>query len=644
MCSKQHLSFGVVTPEAGAIILPPKLIAMNDIEHIIKENKRRNAALHTPYDPITGQGACGDRQLAGGLWLPSLLLNERPDYRSLPELERHRLRVRYDFEYWAATCVTIRDKLSGRNVRFVLNAPQRRLLAVMERQRLERRPIRVILLKARQWGGSTLVQMYMAWFQMVLRTGWNSLICGHKHNTSRAIKQMYRLMLRHYPDNLLEGETLRFANYEGSRDIQQLNARDCLVITGSSRSEDAVRGFNLAMAHLTEVAFWASSAMHNPEDVMRSVLGTVLPEPDTIVVIESTANGVGNFFHTEWLRAQSGLSDKVAVFVPWHEIELYRQPVDDVEALWSSMDDYERQLWNEGCTLEMIAWYHSKRREYSSHTLMMEEFPSNDIEAFTNTGNGVFDLSQLAALRQLCRPPVQMGDIVGNWLAPGDARIVPSQEGPLQVWKFPELDGPPMRYVVAVDVGGRGDKADWSVMAVLDIHDRRSQPPELVAQWRGHLDHDLLAWKAVHLAQLYANALLVIESNTLETEFTELDAGQYILSIIGRSYGNLYYRSCDRKGHRKFGFHTNRTTKRQAIYALIAAVREQGYIERSHAAIDEMATYELTRKGGFEAMPGHHDDILMTRAIALHVIAHLPSPPTPISPANKQSILRLTPL
>ena len=614
---------------------------MEDITQIIAENTRRNRALQLPYDPVTGLGACGARTRLGDEWLPDPLLAECPDYPTLPPDARRKVRIRHDFEYWAATCATIKDKLSGQNIRLVLNAPQRRLLAVLEQQRLAGRPIRVILLKARQWGGSTLVQMYMAWFQLVLHTGWNSVICGHKHNTSRAIKQMYRLLLRNYPDDLKdEQEQLKFANYEGSRDVQQLGGRDCLVICGSSRSEDAVRGFNLAMAHLTEVAFWASSAMHDPEDVMRSVLGTVLAEPNTIVVLESTANGVGNFFHNEWLRAQSGHSDKVAVFVPWHEIELYRQTVADPAALWASLDEYERRLWDEGCTLEQLAWYHSKRKEYGTHTQMMEEFPSNDIEAFSNTGNCVFDLGQLDRLRQTCLPPAVTGDIEGNWLSPGGAHIVEQCNGPLQVWQQPEHDGTVLRYLVTVDVGGRSDKADWSVMAVFDLHDRRNRQPEVVAQWRGHIDHDVLAWKAVHLAQCYDNALLVIESNTLETEYTEADGGQYILNVIGRQYGHLYSRSRDRKGHRKFGFHTNRQTKRQAIYALIAAVREGQYVERCHGAIDEMCTYELTRQGGFEAMPGHHDDILMTRAIALQVLHELPMPHPTLTTDDRQSILK----
>ena len=107
-----------------------------------------------------------------------------------------------DFPRWCEECVTVIDKLTGAPVPFRLNAPQRRVAAVMEGQRRQGRPIRLILLKARQWGGSTLVQVYMAWMQMVRHRGWNSLICGHVKDASANIRGMYSMLLREYPASL----------------------------------------------------------------------------------------------------------------------------------------------------------------------------------------------------------------------------------------------------------------------------------------------------------------------------------------------------------------------------------------------------------------------------------------------------------
>ena len=149
---------------------------MNDtlynIEEILEENERRRARLdEDAYDPLTGVGCCGERVEAGGCLIPATVLTRSPDYLSLEPLEQERRRIEEDFEFWCARCVTIKDKLSGRNVPFILNRPQRRLLGVMEEQRMAGKPVRVILLKARQWGGSTLVQMYLAWMQLVRHKG-----------------------------------------------------------------------------------------------------------------------------------------------------------------------------------------------------------------------------------------------------------------------------------------------------------------------------------------------------------------------------------------------------------------------------------------------------------------------------------------
>lgn len=588
------------------------------IKKITEENARRNLALDVPYDPVTGEGCCGERVEVGGRWLPAAMVNEHPEWESLQEEELNRLRIRYDFEFWATTCATIKDKTSGRCINFRLNAPQRRLLSVMEGERTACRPVRIILLKARQWGGSTLVQMYMAWLQIVIHRQWNSLICGHLKQTSYAIKRMYNTLLRNYPPEYVDdGVKLEFRNFEGSSSVQQLCGRDCLLVLGSSRSEDAVRGYDIALAHLTEVAYWSSTPMHSPEDVVRSVSGTVSLMPDTVVVYESTANGVGGFFYDEWIRAKAGQCDKIAVFVPWNEIEIYRCPVEDVEALWQSLDEYERDLWDNGCTLEMINWYHNKRREYPSHSHMMAEFPSNDLEAFAGSGSCVFDVNALEAFAADVTPPPVTGDISGDYMSDRNVAFYPSPTGLFAMWRDRDPLASPGRYMVVVDVGGRSAKADYSVILVMDTHnDMPNSRPEVAAQWRGHIDHDLLAWKALQTARYYNNARLVIESNTLETENTDCDAGEFILDTIAKRYSMLY-----RRANKKPGFQTNRHTKPRAIYALIQAVRERGYIERDREAINEMATYERNKKGKFEAMEGHHDDIVMTRAIALAVMA-----------------------
>ncbi len=613
---------------------------MNGIEDILNENRRRNAALETCYDPVKGLGCMGERCRVepadyndGEAWVPAAMLDDVRYMAVSGRDEWVRLRCEYDFEYWCAMCVTIQDKLTGRDRRLVLNAPQRRVAALLESDRVAGRPMRLIMLKARQWGGSTLVQVYAAWIQCKHCRNWHLLICAHVKDTAASIRGMYSKMLADYPAQYWDGdEPPRFRPYERSVNIREIAGRNCRVTIGSSESQESVRGADYAMAHLSEVAFWQNTEKYNPDGFIRAVCGGIAMAPNTLIVLESTANGVGNFFHNEWLRSKSGMSDKHAVMVPWYEIEMYRRKVDDAATLWKEMDDYERGLWKRGLTLEMINWYHCKRREYPSHSMMKAEYPTDDVEAFVNTGSGLFDMEHIERLRRGCRNAVLVGELTAESpTGPGalrGIRFCNDNQGGLQLWKWPERErGRPHvndRYVVSVDIGGRSQASDYSVVTVIDRNALADGgKAEIVAQWRGHTDHDLLAWKCAMIAQWYNEALLVVESNTLETECTEGDHGLFILDQLGDVYRNMYYREnfdqmSGTAGY-KLGFHVNRATKRLVINALIALARDGGYIERASVACDEMATYEQKANGSCGAKAGCHDDVVMSRAIGLYV-------------------------
>ena len=150
--------------------------------------------------------------------------------------------------------------------------------------------------------------------------------------------------------------------------------------------------------------------------------------------------------------------------------------------------------------------------------------------------------------------------------------------------------------------------------------------PTVVAQWRGHVDHDILARKSVAVARYYNTALLVIESNTYETADYggSSDSNLFILSRLAEEYPNIYRResfdTLTRTRTTRVGFHTNRSTKAMLIAGLIEAVRDATYVERDPEACNELLTYRSLPNGAYAARDGRHDDILMTRAIALHVI------------------------
>ena len=352
--------------------------------------------------------------------------------------------------------------------------------------------------------------------------------------------------------------------------------------------------------------------------------------------MESTANGTGNYFHQECERAKRGESDKRFLFIPWFEIEMYSVPVEDYDALITSLTDYEKDLWDKGATLEAIAWYRMKRKEYRDHADMMAEYPSDDVEAFNHTGERVFDIRQVQRLRESCRPADKVGEVYGKAfsgkLALQDLHFKEEGGGRLQIWSSPDTDmSVKDRYLVVVDIGGRSSKADYSVIVVYDRYWMLfGGVPEIVAQWRGHIDHDLLAWKSVQIAAFYHHALLVIESNTLETEHTDGEHTEYILDTIADSYTHLYARVSAEmirsQVPSKWGFHMNRSTKTMVVNHQIQMLRENGYIERDIQACYEHDVFERKPNGSFGAMDGHHDDILITRCIGNYICYTEPLP------------------
>ena len=573
-----------------------------------------------------------------------------------------RIRSRHDFPFWAATYVWIKNKGGGEDVLFRLTRPQRRFVECLEEKRLAGKPIRIILLKARQWGGSTTSQLYMAWLQLVHRVGLNSLIIAHQTSGSDEIRDMFDRMLNRYPVSMLYELGAQFDENEPklvgigmSGLIHAVPQRNCKIKIGTAKNPDSCRGGDYNLVHCSEVGLWEKTEKKSPEDIVRSACSGVLYKPYTAIVYESTANGTGNFFQIEYDAAKKGESQFEALFVSWFDIEQYSLDFDSDEEKYDfALRLYENRendnansnreesghylywLWNKGATLEAINWYIHERAKSNEHAIMASEYPSDDVEAFVHSGTRVFDKYRVEALRATCKPPVQIGDVYADFdegkKALQNLRFKEDRQGLLWVWSHPEIDPDEKvtdRYLTVVDVGGRSNKADWSVIVVFDrLFMAEGGKPVVVAQWYGHIDIDLLAWKAAQIAAYYDNSLLVIESNTLETHDKERnvdgDQSQFILNQVKDVYPNLYERKQPEEAivegaPKRYGFHTNVATKPMIISTLVKVIREAMYIERDSRCLDEYNFYEKRKNGSFGAIVGKHDDLLMTRAIGLHI-------------------------
>lgn len=562
-------------------------------------------------------------------------------------LEFCRIRIRHDFEYWAKSMAIISDKGKGRDIPFTLNRPQRNYLKAMENLRLKNEPIDIILCKARQWGGSTLTQLYMLWIQLVHKRNWNSVICGDIEKQSSIVAGMLAKVINNYPLWATNGKKITTSPYQGAQKTRVISWSNSRYSLGSSQKPDSLRSEDISMAHLTEVGLWKATAGRKPEDLVQSIFGSIASGPYTMKILESTAKGVGNFFHRTWIDAVAGRNNFTPVFIPWYAIDIYSKSLDKehYNSFIANMNDYEKELFRLGATLEAIAWYRDKRRELPDEWRLFSEFPSTANEAFQSSGRRVFRISYVQSIRSSCIPPAFKGDIIVKYepydkkrkegkiefvaAAPGEN----SNENSLWVWLMPDnQEHLRDRYIVSVDVGGISDKADYSCIVVADrLSMLDGGVPEIAACWHGHIEHDKLAHKAVDIARAYDNALLVIESNTLETEGSEGDNFEYILNEIAGEYSNLYCRTSQqeiRQGRpRRWGFHTNTSTKPMVINFLVKALRDGLYIERCIETTYELDLYEIKENGKeMGAVEGNHDDRVMATAILIWVCYNHPLP------------------
>ena len=551
----------------------------------------------------------------------------------------HEKRLDHDFEFWAFVCIKIKNKEGGGDINFKLNYGQRKLLKALMEMFNKGIPIRIILLKARQWGGSTLVQIFMFWIQARHKTNWNSVIAAHVNQASSNIRSMIRKAIDSYSLG-----NLSLKPFEGTQNIKFIPERSNKITIGSMETPDSIRADDIAMAHLSEVGLWKKTEGKKPEDLIQSILGTVDLMAKTVIVIESTAKGVGNFFHKTWIDSKRTGSYK-PVFVAWFEIERYNIPFEDNEEklnLIKSLTEDEWELWNQGATLEGIKWYRIKLAAYKGDKVSMcSEFPSNDVEAFQGTGNRFFPVAVIQKARRFVKDPLYTGDVHADALKGPESlnniKIEKSNSGLLSVWAEPEIFDDTRylhRYCVTVDIGGRSKGADDSIIKVWDrFWMMTGGMPELVACWAGKTDFDLLAWKVVQICKMYDDAFMIPEINKMREDTSDFYEGDQFYTLVDEIidyYDNIFCRTnidqVRAGAPRIYGFHMNSQTKPMVLNALNAAYRDDSLMNYDIRSMEQADTYEIKGNGSLGAVEGAHDDHVIADALAAWGCLHYMPP------------------
>ena len=636
---------------------------------VIEENIKRNQILDAVYNPYTGEGSTLDRELfelsdlEEKLYLPKKMMaiqgiQELAASGSMSEYAKQigqdeddlrkvflDLRLDFDFEFWCATCVSIKPKKGGSFIPFVLNYPQRLLFAQLNEMMSNLQPILFVLLKSRQFGGSTLIDILQGYIQIRHKMNWNSLIVAHVNQAAINIRSMMSNLILYYPSYINE---ISLKPFEQTHNIKIIPERSNKITIGSMETPDSVRSDDIKMAHISEAGLMKKTQGKEPEDLIQSILGSMpIDEPYTMFGIESTAKGVGNYFHRTWQEAVKGNNAMKAIFIPWYmdqKNRIHFSESDNQEDFYNSLNDYERFLWCKGATLEGIKFYRKQLSLFNGDKWRMQsEFPTTPDEAFQSTGNRYFPSQYVLALRKDNREPIFKGEIIGDSTigkkSLDNITLQPNERGNLWIWEMPEQKNEyDYRYVVSMDIGGTTDKADYSVIRAFDrLPMITGNDPVAILTWKGHIDQDLLSWLGVRIAKFCDNALFVPEDNSLEKE-EDGEHFQTILNQIKDFYSYIYVRNDEEKVGSdfvpKWGWNTNKKTKGLAVDTLRSASRERmnrdenrqdGYCykEYDERTCSEMDCFEIKQNGKLGATDGEHDDMVMSTAIGLHVAINI---------------------
>lgn len=492
------------------------------------------------------------------------------------------------------TYLKIRSKESE-VIPFCLNKPQMKLYNAIKRQAEAGKPQRIIVLKARQMGFSTLTEGII--FKKTA-TSYNttSAIVTQKDEATTNLFEMSKRFYSNLPDPLKP--QLRASNAKelifDTKDGAGLGSRiKCFTAGG----EAIGRSDTIQNLHVSELAFWAGDKKATLNGLLQSVPNT----PNSLVIIESTANGY-DYFKTLWDMAVNGESDYEPVFCAWWELDEYRMKADLGE-----LTPEEKELQSlYGLDPEQLAWrrWCIKNNCGGDLDLFKQEYPSNPSEAFLSTGATVFNKEQIISQIEKHTKPIWRGhflyDMIGNTIS--SYRWVDDERGIIKIYEEPRPGYP---YVIGGDTAGEGSDR-FTGQAI----DNTTGKQVAVLKQEG-ADEDLYARQMVCLAKYYNDALLSIEANFSTYPIKEVQRlgydNQYVREQPDTFTGGLI---------KAYGFKTTSTTRPVIISELVQAFREDPGIVVDEDTLKEMLVFVRNARGRAEAMEGEHDDLVMAAAIA----------------------------
>jgi len=464
---------------------------------------------------------------------------------------------------------------------------------------------RHIILKSRQQGiSSVLLAMFTLDFLMVENT--KCVVISHEAGATQRlfdrVKYYLETVKRTFPGELPYELDIH------SRNELRNKLNNATFYIGTAGAKAFGHGDTINNLHVTELSRW-----ENQERTMVGLLQAV-PKGGR-VIIETTANGFGNYFYNLWVKNSQTNGAFKTVFVPWFITQEYRMPVTrDMEFADNSEYGDELAIMNKyHLEPEQMSWRRWKIDELNGNMdKFNESFPATAEEAFIVSGNPVWSPTMLKFLMLQTKDPQYTGNLMGF----NPVTVEPNDRGFLKIYKKPNEFH---KYVIGADVsegkivseGEDSKETDFSCAQIID-----QNTMEQVAVWHGKLEPDLYGRQLEMLGRYYNNALIAVERNAMG----------YAPLIVLRdlNYPNLYYREkfglITEKTTNELGWLTDHSTKEMAISDATKLLREKRIMIYDGPTVMEMTSFVRGPNGQAGAISSAWDDRVMALLIAIQML------------------------
>lgn len=492
--------------------------------------------------------------------------------------------------------IKIRDK-NNNIVPLVLNEPQLKYYNVIKKMHRARKPIRIIILKARQMGFSTETEAII-FKNVVTHHNYNAGIVAHKEDSTANLFNMSKRMLEYLPEDIKperkksNAKELVFNNEQGTG----LDSRMKVMTAGG---KGIGRSDTFTALHLSELAFWEG----DKKVTMTGLLQAVPNTPDSMIIIESTANGY-EYFKEMWDRAVAGESDFYPLFIGWNELKEYSMPYTGFD-----LTQEERELKEQyNLTLEQLTWRRWCIKNNCSGDInqFKQEYPICPEESFLSTGNCYFNKENIINRINTAPEPLVKGKFTCYYdgIRIRNQKFLEQEDGNIKIYEYPQKRVP---YVLGGDTAGEG--SDYFTAHV--INNITGKQVAVLKQQYNEIEYV----KQVYCLGMFYNCALVGLENNFSTyptqKLAELNYPNQFVRKKEDQYNNKYEKS--------FGFKTTSITRPYILGLLQEIVHDNIDVIQDKETLREMLTFIVNDKGRAEAEEGYHDDLVMALAISYYI-------------------------